>query len=664
MKTTLISLLLSSLLLAQYCEEDNRLIETTYQRAFNKDLIQTYLSSNDPEKVRSALLSISHSEDTSFIPLITSLPFNEYAELICFAVGQIGPCVQSGSFLWNKIHSDALADNSRFLFEALGKTGWEKDLEKITEMYSNIDAIKFPYSGISLAIMHFAFRGIRSNAAQQMLIDEVNNPFNSIQNKNDALFTLARTRSSDQINEELINILKLSPSDNLDTIKCKQFALMNFRTQNYFPEEEILMKRLLGENNTLLLIEAARTLCYMKMNEQNELESYVNLVNSDNHNISRAAASSIKFLNIEDEKLLRLLKEMLENKFSSLSLSDHTRGELFISYTSLFKARPESVLHESLVSQNIPLQYWAQHLSSYPDDNRSLSELLVRYKNSDVLKDRISILTNLLNFQKFFSDSEELYKVILNSLSSEDAPLVSIAADGMDSTFIFKDKDAVVKRIKSVVNDQLNNPEFIEGVMSLVSLAERVDNKLFSEILVELKESKLYSLKKFVADKSGEKVDREKSVTKLGEFLGYAFKYKSALIKTEKGNFVIEFLPDYAPISVGNFCKLASNGFFNGIIFHRVVPGFVIQCGDPTSTGWGGPGYEIVSEFSPLSYDVGMVGMASAGKDTEGSQWFVMQGNYPHLNGRYSLFGKVADGMEVVYNIDQDDKILSIILNP
>jgi len=138
--------------------------------------------------------------------------------------------------------------------------------------------------------------------------------------------------------------------------------------------------------------------------------------------------------------------------------------------------------------------------------------------------------------------------------------------------------------------------------------------------------------------------------------------HKSAEVLTDKGNFVIEFLPLYAPITVGNFCKLAEEDFYNGIEFHRIVPGFVIQAGDPTGTGWGGPIYDIVSEFSSLPYEVGMVGMASAGKDTEGSQFFVMQGNYHHLNGRYSLFAKVINGIEIVYKLEQGDKINSIQL--
>ncbi|HDZ59054.1 MAG TPA: peptidylprolyl isomerase [Ignavibacteriales bacterium] len=200
--------------------------------------------------------------------------------------------------------------------------------------------------------------------------------------------------------------------------------------------------------------------------------------------------------------------------------------------------------------------------------------------------------------------------------------------------------------------------------MSLTNLAERIDSSLFTEVIDELNESNLYSIRKFIADKSGQKLKYEKPLQDFNEIWRNAFTYKTANVETEKGNFTIEFLPRYAPVSVGNFCKLAGKGFYNGIEFHRVVPGFVIQCGDPSATGWGGPGYDIISEFSPLPYDIGMVGMASAGKDTEGSQWFVMQGNYPHLNGRYTIFARVTKGMDVVYKIDQDTKIINVTLLP
>lgn len=134
----------------------------------------------------------------------------------------------------------------------------------------------------------------------------------------------------------------------------------------------------------------------------------------------------------------------------------------------------------------------------------------------------------------------------------------------------------------------------------------------------------------------------------------------TATVETGQGTFVLDFLVDDAPFSVVNFVKLAEAGYFDGVFFHRVVPNFVIQTGDPTGSGWSGPGYTIRSEFNANTYDRGMVGMASAGRDTEGSQWFVTHSPQPHLDGRYTIFARVTQGMDVVDRIQVGDGIRSI----
>ncbi len=133
-----------------------------------------------------------------------------------------------------------------------------------------------------------------------------------------------------------------------------------------------------------------------------------------------------------------------------------------------------------------------------------------------------------------------------------------------------------------------------------------------------------------------------------------------ATIKTSIGDIKIILNPDIAPFTVQNFVKLCEKGFYNNTIFHRVVPNFVIQGGDPTGTGYGGPGYSIRSEFSPQGFDAYTVGMASSGKDTEGSQFFITHSPQPHLDGKYTVFGTVIEGFDVVDNIQIGDKIESI----
>jgi cyclophilin family peptidyl-prolyl cis-trans isomerase/HEAT repeat protein len=137
---------------------------------------------------------------------------------------------------------------------------------------------------------------------------------------------------------------------------------------------------------------------------------------------------------------------------------------------------------------------------------------------------------------------------------------------------------------------------------------------------------------------------------------------RGAVLRTTRGEIEWSFFGNEAPQTVKNFVRLAERGYFNGLAMHRVVPNFVIQDGDPTGTGWGGPGYTIRCEYNRLRYDPGMVGMALSGKDTGGSQWFITHSTQPHLDGRYTIFARVTRGMDVVGRIVQGDRVLSVEL--
>ena len=133
---------------------------------------------------------------------------------------------------------------------------------------------------------------------------------------------------------------------------------------------------------------------------------------------------------------------------------------------------------------------------------------------------------------------------------------------------------------------------------------------------------------------------------------------KIAEFKTNMGDFKIELFNDKAPITVGNFIKLADDGFYNGLIFHRVIPNFMIQGGCPHGTGRGGPGWTIRDEFHPsLKHDsLGILSMANAGPNTGGSQFFITVAATPWLDKHHSIFGKVTEGYEVVEKISKVEK--------
>jgi len=136
-----------------------------------------------------------------------------------------------------------------------------------------------------------------------------------------------------------------------------------------------------------------------------------------------------------------------------------------------------------------------------------------------------------------------------------------------------------------------------------------------------------------------------------------------AVIHTKKGDIHIELFAADAPMTVDNFIRLARGGFYNGLAFIRVVPNFVIQGGDPRGDQNGGPGYQIRCEINEVSFERAAVGMALSGKDTGGSQWFVTHSPQPHLDGGYTVFGRVIRGMDVVDNIARGDVIRRVIVN-
>lgn len=139
---------------------------------------------------------------------------------------------------------------------------------------------------------------------------------------------------------------------------------------------------------------------------------------------------------------------------------------------------------------------------------------------------------------------------------------------------------------------------------------------------------------------------------------------KKAIIEMEKGNIVIELFEKEAPNTVANFEKLITEGFYDGLSFHRVIKGFVAQGGCPKGNGTGGPGYTIKCETkgNPHKHDRGSLSMAHAGPNTGGSQFFIVYEPQPHLDGVHTVFGKVIEGLDVVDQIRQGDKMLKVTI--
>jgi peptidyl-prolyl cis-trans isomerase B (cyclophilin B) len=137
-------------------------------------------------------------------------------------------------------------------------------------------------------------------------------------------------------------------------------------------------------------------------------------------------------------------------------------------------------------------------------------------------------------------------------------------------------------------------------------------------------------------------------------------------METSKGTMELELYPEHAPKTVNNFVFLVKEGYYDGVSFHRVISNFMIQGGDPTGTGRGGPGYRFEDEFAdnPLKHERAVISMANAGPNTNGSQFFITHAPQPHLDGKHTVFGKVVTGVEIVDAIAQGDTMVKLTVSP
>ncbi len=139
-------------------------------------------------------------------------------------------------------------------------------------------------------------------------------------------------------------------------------------------------------------------------------------------------------------------------------------------------------------------------------------------------------------------------------------------------------------------------------------------------------------------------------------------KQYAATIETKKGDLILELFAKDAPITVNNFVFLVREGFYDGVTFHRVIPGFMAQGGDPTGTGAGDPGYSFADEFSERTHITGVLSMANSGPDTNGCQFFITYTPQHHLDGIHSVFGQLVEGMDVLEKIRPGDSMIHITI--
>ncbi len=670
-KLLILLLTITNIAFAQYTTSDSALVRTTFLREFDKNIITNYLHSNNSDSVKAALLSVSHSADTTFVDSIIKLNYNLYGEYIAFTLGQLGQSKKSDNYLYDSSY----VPFRNLYIETLGKCGDSLTLDFLMqtidsssdEHYSPVSSISFP-----LVIANFYSRGITNKRSLEYLVNnlksktllshriingyKVSSMALSIYNDERALnttYALYRLGSSKEAIPELTKLV----NDNSPN-QTKLYALSNFRKLKYFPNDFALLKELVGSDSWNIRTETANSACFYPFKSEEEISLYLSLLNDENPNVSRTAAIALK--RIKCPKDMTWLKNEIGIVLQKENLTKNTKGELLISYTSLFNLKPEDVIdkYSDLVEPKFIFRLLASNNSDWEFNFDYLSDRIRESSEVELL----DLLPAYLELQRKYINNKEYITYLFTTLQSKKPSSVSIIADGLKFPVINKYHEVLQEIILEQLFANKNNPQFAETIISLAGLAYKIDRVFYDSVVDILSTSQLYSVKNYALEKQGIEFTIPKDDKLFTKLWSKAFTYKFAEIETSKGKYTIELRPEFAPITCGNFISLTESGFYKGVIFHRVVPNFVIQTGDTTNTGWGGPGYEIVSEFSPVPFSRAAVGIASIGKDTEGSQWFVMHSLFPHLNGRYTNWATVVKGMDVVDIIDEGDKVIKIKL--
>jgi cyclophilin family peptidyl-prolyl cis-trans isomerase len=296
--------------------------------------------------------------------------------------------------------------------------------------------------------------------------------------------------------------------------------------------------------------------------------------------------------------------------------------------------------------------------------NRSLNQLRLMLEDHD---DRVkaAVIEGLGNYPVI--RNIDIIKAALNG--SDDTAVKSIAADILGSSESPRALEILIETARR--NFETENVDFARSLISAIgnftdttetgiSASSTIENFLGhrnrivrQDAFAALKEKapENYSPGIFNVDIDEDDLKNYQALKKMGVV---------AIIETGRGVVKIKLEPVLAPRTTANFVRLAERGFYDNLTFHRVVQNFVVQGGCPRADGWGGPGYMIREEINPIRFKRGTIGMATSGRDTGGSQFFICLSDQPHLDGRYTAFGNVIDGRDILDKIEIGDSIISV----
>lgn len=676
-----------------FSDTEKKILELQDMRSLgeNRELIGFLGSKNDKTvlKTLNALANIADSTTVDDIgKILISTHNTEKRSYAAITLGQI-PCEKSRDYLIKCLNTETESPVLALAMNSLGLIGDENSLKMVLDIKpTDNDVLKAK----CLSMARFAIRKINSPDAVSFLVEIANSGLNPSV-KRYAAYAFARIRNKELLLPANDALLSFARSND------EYMAMWAFSALGYLGslnDLELALSFLNGKCDWKVKVNILNTLpLYKKANGNIINEKLVNaltgLYEDENPNVSHTALriTALLFSDVgKENENLQVIKDRLEWLFLPGKAADwQTKGEALLAYGTIFKdgVKNELLLKMSETQNEYLIPYIIKSFQFFGDAGvcRELTDsvrtVVIRHnkannqESGEMVQDEI--LANIyrayveaISALKSKADDEQkkyIMLILTEFTGSKDPAILDICFTALNDK-IFEANRKDIETVLLMDYKELSYPKDKDAIIAFVNEFGELQMKEAESILKERLNSPSYDICKAAANALYKITGKNftfstKPRTDFDwDFISKMNLKKIAEISTTKGIIKFEMLTEFTPFTVQNFIKLAEKKFYDNTIFHRIVPNFVIQGGDPQNSGYGGPEFSIRSEFAPFFYKEGAVGMASDGKDTEGSQFFIMHCPHYHLDGRYTLFGFVTEGQDVVDHIMPYDKIISI----
>jgi peptidylprolyl isomerase len=700
-KAILVALLLTASLAPgqTWSDAEREILTLQDQRSLGNGKLVSFLSRPDARLRYRALVALANIQDRSVDSVVATLLRDSDGSVraaAAFALGQIGSAASQPALLGAlREEKDTLVVGR--ILEALGRSGDGEGLNQVIDILID-NKNDYVAAEQAIAIARFALRGTKSEQSIWHCFELLSEPNADVRWK--ALFALWRSAPHGLIDveiakrESLLTALTRDPSAD---VRMNLATLLGKGTSSYSRDLILELDKFERMNPDwrvqVQIVKSFGALSQVFPELHNDLASYLE---SPNDHVTIATlqvyAALARQAVLASADTVALRGKLLKLVATRNADAELTRGEAFVVLARMFPDEYGKKNYYAEKDLSIRERTKVIEALSYVPTGRSFSVIFYSLDDENVRVamaawDFVRRFLTPTTIAKIRSGDQEwgdargtLYRKTLNALNRHDMAITHLVANALaDTVFfgIFREaglSDSLVLAFKSAY-ELLSSPDDVEAMQAALVAMGRIGDARFIPTLEKalndpdrtVASGAAGALYRITRQDHSAKIPQSSRPTRTDfdwPMLASISPSAKAVLKTNKGIVTLRLLKDDAPFTVLSFVKLAQKGFYKGLGFHRVVPNFVVQGGDPRGDGWGGPGYAIRSEFSFARFDRGAVGIASAGKDTEGCQFFMTHLPTPHLDGRFTVFARVVDGLNVVDRLQVGDVIESVTIEP